>query len=111
MLSADKRFEITAPRHLGMVVFCLVGDSRLTERLLKRMNARGHVHCIPACISGRYVIRFTVTSTNTTNEDIIRDWKEIQFIASEVLEEENKLTCLGKRQMENGDREKVMLKG
>ncbi|XP_044738335.1 histidine decarboxylase isoform X2 [Chrysoperla carnea] len=110
LLSADKRFEITAPRHLGMVVFCLVGDSRLTERLLKRMNARGHVHCIPACISGRYVIRFTVTSTNTTNEDIIRDWKEIQFIATEVLEEANKLTCLGRRQMENGDREKVMLK-
>ncbi|XP_058794335.1 histidine decarboxylase [Phymastichus coffea] len=82
---ADPRFEIPAARHLGMVVFRLRGENSLTERLLKKMNSRGRVHCVPAALHGNYVIRFTVTSTNTTNEDIIRDWAEIKSTATEIL--------------------------
>ncbi|KAL6254438.1 hypothetical protein P5V15_014487 [Pogonomyrmex californicus] len=47
LVLADARFEIPAPRHLGMVVFRL----------------RGRLHCVPAALHGKYVIRFTVTST------------------------------------------------
>ncbi|XP_031827345.1 histidine decarboxylase isoform X2 [Nomia melanderi] len=85
LVLADARFEIPAPRHLGMVVFRLRGENTLTERLLKKMNTRGRVHCVPAALHGKYVIRFTVTSTNTTNEDILRDWAEIRNTANEIL--------------------------
>lgn len=41
LVLSDPRFEIPAKRHLGMVVFRLVGDNELTERLLKRINSNG----------------------------------------------------------------------
>ncbi|XP_076245784.1 histidine decarboxylase [Calliopsis andreniformis] len=85
LVLADSRFEIPATRHLGLVVFRLRGENTLTERLLKKMNSRGRVHCVPAALHGKYVIRFTVTSTNTTNEDILRDWAEIRSTANEIL--------------------------
>ncbi|XP_023718985.1 histidine decarboxylase [Cryptotermes secundus] len=88
LVLADQRFEIPAPRHLGMVVFRLRGENHLTERLLKRLNARGNLHCVPAALKGRYVIRFTVTSQRTTGDDITRDWAEIRAVAAEVLGEE-----------------------
>jgi histidine decarboxylase len=71
-----------------MVVFRLRGENHLTERLLKRLNARGNLHCVPAALKGRYVIRFTVTSQRTTGDDITRDWAEIRAVAAEVLGEE-----------------------
>ncbi|XP_024869543.1 histidine decarboxylase [Temnothorax curvispinosus] len=86
LVLADARFEIPAPRHLGMVVFRLRGENTLTERLLKKLNSRGRLHCVPAALHGKYVIRFTVTSTNTTNEDILKDWAEIRSTASEILD-------------------------
>lgn len=58
-------------------------------QLLKRLNHRGRLHAVPASLKGKYVIRFTVTSTHTTNDDIIKDWNEIRSVASEILEECN----------------------
>lgn len=58
-------------------------------KLLKRLNHRGNLHAVPASLKGKYVIRFTVTSTRTTNDDIIKDWCEIRCVASEILEECN----------------------
>ena len=114
LVLADARFEIPATRHLGLVVFRLRGENSLTERLLKKMNSRGRVHCVPAALHGKYVIRFTVTSTkwvatifnrksydkeknfplplnfdpSTTNEDILRDWAEIRNTANEILDDD-----------------------
>lgn len=92
-----------------MVVFRLRGENELTEKvkvfelsndfikfifissffykLLKRLNHRGNLHAVPASLKGKYVIRFTVTSTHTTNDDIIKDWNEIRLVASEICEE------------------------
>lgn len=58
-------------------------------QLLKRLNHRGNLHAVPASLKGKYVIRFTVTSTRTTSDDIIKDWNEIRVVASEILEECN----------------------
>ncbi|GLV39593.1 Histidine decarboxylase [Carabus blaptoides fortunei] len=87
LVLADPRFEIPAQRHLGMVVFRLKGENILTEKLLKRMNTRGNVHCVPAALKEKYVIRFTVTSQYTTTEDIVKDWQEIRSVAFEILSE------------------------
>ncbi|XP_017783100.1 PREDICTED: histidine decarboxylase [Nicrophorus vespilloides] len=87
LVLADPRFEIPAARHLGLVVFRLKGENTSTEKLLKRLNSRGNLHCVPAALKDKYVIRFTVTSQYTTNEDIIKDWKEIKFVANEILQD------------------------
>lgn len=85
-----------------MVTFRLKGSNELTESLLKRTNSRGNIHCVPANLNGKYVIRFTVTSQYTTNEDILQDWKEIKTVATEILAE---------GEFENVPRPKVPLRG
>ncbi|XP_019865995.2 histidine decarboxylase isoform X2 [Aethina tumida] len=87
LVRVDNRFEIPAKRHLGLVVFRLVGDNVITETLWKRLNSRGRIHCVPASLKGKYVIRFTVTSPRTTMDDIITDWKEIATVATLVLKD------------------------
>lgn len=72
-----------------MVVFRLKGENELTEKLLKRMNSRGNVHCVPASLKGRYVIRFTITSQRTTIQDVLEDWAEVRRVADEILKERN----------------------
>lgn len=102
LVLADHRFEIPAARHLGMVVFRLRGENDLTEKLLKRLNHRGNMHAVPASLKGKYVIRFTVTSTYTNNEDILKDWNEIRLVTSELLKELD---------VKIADRSRVPLKG
>ncbi|KAG5882312.1 hypothetical protein JTB14_019336 [Gonioctena quinquepunctata] len=102
LIEGDPRFELPATRYLGLVVFRLVGDNVVTETLWKRLNARGKIHCVPASLKGKYVIRFTVTSPRTTLEDIISDWKEIVLVADEVL---------GEKVAANARRAKVPLGG
>ncbi|KAH8406213.1 hypothetical protein KR215_008074, partial [Drosophila sulfurigaster] len=89
LVLADHRFELPAKRHLGLVVFRIRGDNEITERLLKRLNYRGNQHCVPSSLKGQYVIRFTITSTHTTLDDIVKDWMEIKQVASMVLDEMN----------------------
>jgi histidine decarboxylase len=85
LVKNDKRFELPAERHLGLVVFRLKGENELTEQLLKEINSSGLIHCVPASIKGKYIIRFTVTSSSTNSDDINRDWKIIQTIAGQIL--------------------------
>jgi len=42
---------------------------------------------VPASLQGRYVIRFTVTSHNTRDEDVDRDWKVIRTAEGRILAE------------------------
>lgn len=72
-----------------MVVFRIKGDNEITERLLKRLNHRGNLHCIPSSLKGKYVIRFAVTSTRTAVDDILSDWMEIKSSATAILDEMN----------------------
>ncbi len=65
----------------------LQGDNDLTEILLKRLNQSGKLHCVPASIKGKYIIRYTVTSTHTVESDLERDWTIIQDIAQRIINE------------------------
>ncbi|XP_061180734.1 histidine decarboxylase-like [Saccostrea echinata] len=87
LVRKDQRFEIPAARTLGMVVFRLWGENEMTETLLKRLNKSGKVHMVPASLKGKYVIRFTVTSQYTTDQDIERDWKIISDTTTKVLQD------------------------
>ena len=62
LVRQDCRFEICAPRILGLVVFRLKSGNELTECLLKKLNSQGKIHCVPASLKGTYVIRFTVSN-------------------------------------------------
>lgn len=54
---ADERFEVVAPRHLGLIVFRLKEGVNRTDRLLKNLNRDGRIHMVPASLKGVYVIR------------------------------------------------------
>ena len=72
----------------------LQGDNALTENLLKRLNKGGKLHMVPASFKGRYVIRFTVTSQNTTRADIERDWRVIREACDALLAEERVMSAV-----------------
>ncbi|CAF4204937.1 unnamed protein product [Adineta steineri] len=92
LVKSDARFEIPAERHLGLIAFRLKGENELTEQLLKDINSGGQIHCVPASIKGKYIIRFTVTATSTNADDINRDWNIIQQSASKILHPLDNLT-------------------
>jgi histidine decarboxylase len=52
---------------------------------LKQVNKDGQLHVVPASIKGQYIIRFTVTSYYTTEDDIKRDWEIIKETAKGIL--------------------------
>jgi histidine decarboxylase len=85
-----------------MIVFRIRGENELTEKLLKRLNSRGNLHCVPASLKGKYVIRFTITSTKTSNEDLLKDWNEVKYVTTEILADLN---------VQISERTKVPLKG
>ena len=64
---------------------CAKGENELTEQLLKDFNSSGQIHCVPASIKGKYIIRFTITASSTNADDINRDWNIIQQTASKIL--------------------------
>ncbi|XP_062998861.1 histidine decarboxylase isoform X2 [Elgaria multicarinata webbii] len=85
LVRSDALFEIPAKRHLGLVVFRLKGPNWMTEKVLKDLNKSGKLFVIPATIQEKLIIRFTVTSQFTTQEDIRRDWTLIQQAAVKVF--------------------------
>ena len=60
LVAGDPRFEIPTKRHLGMVVFRLRGENELTERLLKRVNSSGKIHCVPASLKVNFPPNFEI---------------------------------------------------
>lgn len=46
--------------------------------------------------------RFTITSSHTTNDDLLKDWAEVRSVTTDLLEELN---------VKVGDRARVLLKG
>ena len=52
---------------------------------MKLLNKDGRLHVVPARVKNKYIIRFTVTSLDTTRDDIVRDWKIIQEMSDQVL--------------------------
>ncbi|KAH0619987.1 hypothetical protein JD844_014470 [Phrynosoma platyrhinos] len=85
LVRSDPLFEIPAKRHLGLVVFRLKGPNWRTEKVLKDLNKSGKLFVIPAMLREKLIIRFTVTSQFTTQEDIWKDWSLIQQAAVKVV--------------------------
>lgn len=84
----DNRFEIVTEVQMGLVCFRLKGTNELNEKLLKRINGRGHIHLVPSKINDIYFLRMAVCSRFTKSEDMDYSWKEIAVAADEVLAEQ-----------------------
>jgi tyrosine decarboxylase len=55
---------------MGLVCFRLCGDDKMTQELLAKINISGKLHMIPACVKGKYIIRFCVTAEHASPNDI-----------------------------------------
>ncbi|XP_063726545.1 histidine decarboxylase-like [Symsagittifera roscoffensis] len=88
LMASNKIFEVKAKRILGLVVFQLKNNSGLTKKLLSELLASRKLYAVPALLDGETVIRFTVTSANTTREDIEHDWKLIEETGLKVIAED-----------------------
>ncbi|KAM6980597.1 histidine decarboxylase [Aplochiton taeniatus] len=91
LIKSDPNFEVPAEQNLGLVVFCLKAGNFLTQELLKRLTRSGKIYLIPAEIYTKSIIRFSVTSQQTTSDDIVRDWGIISKMAAELLAEKHNL--------------------
>uniref|UniRef100_A0A3B4BLX7 Histidine decarboxylase n=1 Tax=Periophthalmus magnuspinnatus TaxID=409849 RepID=A0A3B4BLX7_9GOBI len=107
LIRKDPNFEIPAPRHLGLVVFCLKRGNALTQELLSRLTRSGTMYLIPAEVGSKRIIRFTVTSQFTTEEDIRHDWGIISKMATALLSESPTILRDGekKEHLSNGSNE------
>merc|ERR1712168_1387448 len=85
LVGRDSRFEIPFKGQMGMVVFRLKGDRKLTELLMRRLNKSGKMLVDAAFAKDQFVLRFVVTSQHTSEADIDRDWRIIRETATEVL--------------------------
>ncbi|XP_078098016.1 histidine decarboxylase [Mustelus asterias] len=85
LVQSDSSFEIPAKRYLGLVTFRLKGPNRLTKELLTELNQSRSMYLVPATVSEKLIIRFTVTSQFTDRDDIFRDWEIIQQNAAKIL--------------------------
>uniref|UniRef100_A0AAY4DXG3 Histidine decarboxylase n=1 Tax=Denticeps clupeoides TaxID=299321 RepID=A0AAY4DXG3_9TELE len=72
-------------RHDNSGAIDFMGGNTLTQELLQRLTKSGAMFLIPAAIHTKLIVRFTVTSQFTTQEDILRDWAIIQQTAATVL--------------------------
>lgn len=61
---------------------------------MKQLNKDGLIHVVPARVKTHYIIRFTVTSYHTTENDIKRDWNIISTTATKILKHEGSITPL-----------------
>ena len=74
---------------MGLVCFRLKGvTNEINQKLLSNINASGKLHMVPACVHGRFVIRFCVCAADAKDCDIEFAWDVITEIATELLEAE-----------------------
>jgi len=85
LVGRDSRFEVPMKGQMGIVSFRLKGERKLTELLMRRLNASGKLLLDAAIVKNQLVLRFVVTSQHTTEADIEQDWRLIKEAATEVI--------------------------
>ncbi len=80
----DPRFEIVAPAPLNLVCFRLRGSDENNQQLMDRLNQSGDLYLTHTRLNDRFVLRFCVGQTNTTEKHVTRAWQRIQEEASRL---------------------------
>ncbi|EDX05473.1 3,4-dihydroxyphenylacetaldehyde synthase 2 isoform X1 [Drosophila simulans] len=85
----DSRFELVAPRALGLVCFRPKGDNDITTQLLQRLMDRKKIYMVKAEHAGRQFLRFVVCGMDTKASDIDFAWQEIESQLTDLQAEQS----------------------
>jgi aromatic-L-amino-acid decarboxylase len=77
-VSADARFQITAPALLSLVCFRLRGTDGDNQRLLEQVNATGKAFLSATTLDGHYTLRLAIGNYRTSREHVARAWDIIR---------------------------------
>ncbi|XP_030376796.1 3,4-dihydroxyphenylacetaldehyde synthase 2 isoform X2 [Scaptodrosophila lebanonensis] len=93
---ADARFELVAPRALGLVCFRAKGENEITAQLLQRLMERKKIYMVKAEHRGQLFLRFAVCGMDPKPSDIEFAWTEIGTQLTALLAEQEHLAAVGK---------------
>jgi len=89
-VAADRRFEIMAPAHFGLVCF-RASDGRgedglaaLNKALMDRLNATGRIYLTHTALHGKFALRMVVGQRKTTERHVRAAWDLIRETAAEL---------------------------
>lgn len=83
-IEADPGFELAAPVLFSTVCFRALGDDRLNERLLAKVNAAGPFFLSPTTLNGRLTPRIAIGNIRTTREHAEALWDLLVRSAAEL---------------------------
>ncbi|ALC42861.1 amd, partial [Drosophila busckii] len=84
MVKSDTRFELVAPRALGLVCFRAKGDNEITAQLLQRLMERKKIYMVKAEHRNRLFLRFAICGMDPKPADIKYAWSEIESQLTEI---------------------------
>ncbi|XP_032595366.1 3,4-dihydroxyphenylacetaldehyde synthase 2 isoform X1 [Drosophila grimshawi] len=87
-VKADKRFEVVAPRALGLVCFRAKGDNEITAQLQHRLMERKKIYMVKAEHCGRLFLRFSICGMDPKPSDIEFAWTEIETQLTAICAED-----------------------
>lgn len=87
-VKADPRFELVAPRALGLVCFRAKGDNEITAQLLHRLMERKKIYMVKAEHGGQLFLRFVVCGMDPKPADIDFAWTEIESQLTAIATEQ-----------------------
>lgn len=87
-VKADSRFEMVAPRALGLVCFRAKGDNEITAQLLHRLMERKKIYMVKAEHGGQLFLRFVVCGMDPKPADIDFAWTEIESQLTAIAAEQ-----------------------
>uniref|UniRef100_A0A915KK87 Uncharacterized protein n=1 Tax=Romanomermis culicivorax TaxID=13658 RepID=A0A915KK87_ROMCU len=85
LLVNDSRFELTIPATLGLVCFRLKADNDSNKKLVNFINDSHRIHLVGANLKGQFVLRFSISSQLTTDDDVKFAWSVICDMADKVM--------------------------
>jgi aromatic-L-amino-acid decarboxylase len=80
-ISADSRFELSAPVLFSLVCFRYRGSDQDNRDLLERINASGRALLSGTTLHGKYVLRLAIGNAATTENDVRQTWEWIKSLA------------------------------
>jgi aromatic-L-amino-acid decarboxylase len=80
-ITADPRFEISAPTPFALVCFRNKGSDDENRALLDRINADGTAFLSHTVLNGKYVLRLAIGNVKATREDVQATWQAVQKAA------------------------------
>lgn len=83
-ISADPRFELSAPVPMALVCFRYKGSDAQNQALLEAVNASGETFLSQTVLNGRFVLRMAIGNYSTTRDHVQRVWEIIRACALDL---------------------------